>query len=95
VENKYIRVNSEKFFNLKIEIGEVLGWLKVIHNMTGVEDLSAALEICYSFVLDKEQSRAVVIVTELIYQEASGKIIPPINLYATYRDIASQIEGVL
>ena len=92
MENKYIRVNSEKFFNLKIEISEVLGWLKEIHNISGVEDLSAALEICYACALDKEQSRAVVIVTELIYQEASGKIIPPINLYETYRNIAIGLQ---
>ena len=88
-ENQYIQINSEKFFNLKIAIGDVLGWLKTIHDISGVEDLDGALDLCYSYMLDKEQSRAVGMVTELIYQEASGRIIPPINLYKTYRNLAN------
>ncbi len=87
--SKSIEINSEKFFNMEIKIGDVLGWLKTIFHIAKVDDLNIALKKCYSYVLDEEQSRAVGVMTELIYQEASGKIIPPINLTKTFRNIAN------
>lgn len=85
-----IEIKSEKFklFAREIGIDDLLGWLRAIYEVSGEDDLDTALDLCYTYKLPIEQQTAVILITELIHQEASGKIVPPINLTQTYRDIA-------
>jgi len=87
-ESDYFRINSEGYFSLRIEVSQVRQWLKIIYDISGEDELAIGLKRCSLRVLDEEQSRAVGTVRELICQEASGNIIPPINIYKTYREIA-------
>lgn len=86
-----LQINSEKFFSLRIPVSEVIGWLQAILDVSdGNGDLDMALRACRSYVLSSACSRAVIMVSELIAMEASGKIIPPINIYEVYRELVAR-----
>lgn len=88
----YIHINSEsiKNINLPLEINDIYEWFKIIYTISKEDNLSVALKFCRMRDLSDEQNRAVVIMSELIRQEASGNLIPPINLFEAYRNIAEQ-----
>jgi hypothetical protein len=87
--DKPLMIKSRQFCKLKILVSDVMAWFEIIYSLTGIDDLSIALDLCDSYKTTDEQKTAVVMIKALICQEASGNIIPPFNLCKTYREMFS------
>lgn len=89
---QYIRIDSGQFRDLKITIEDVMQWLVAIYNLSGVNKLRMALDLCYPKmgIITDGQRTAVTTIASFIYLEASGKLKPPIDLFETYDKIATQ-----
>jgi|SRR5208282_4799373 len=89
-----IKINSEKFHNVKFRANQITEWLQIILDISGEDQLDVAIKRCALRVLDEGQAKALVMTRELMCQEASGNITPQIQLYKTYHNIATSTGGL-
>ncbi|MBX6424104.1 hypothetical protein [Thermosulfurimonas sp. F29] len=84
-----IRVDGKRI-KVEIPLAQVANWMLTIYRLSGVtEDLALALEFAYSAPKGRDEEHAVHMVQELLRQEASGNIEPPLSFGELYRRVVT------
>lgn len=85
------KLMSVKEYSIKREV--LLKWLKLLYQISEVEDIKNAITLAKMTVTDGEEIEICNTIAVLYRAECSGEIVPPIGLRQLYKEISSSKSG--